>query len=203
MENIFLEFQKIQEENPDKIFEILEWEIREVLPNEGEEFWKDPINADEKLQRKYIGVAYKDFQEPDEFFSWTYDGDKYRINSYLYTNPYTKEQKLIEYLEEIPQPSEQEIVEKVLQSDEKIPENFSLEDKKIWDIIVEKVYNGNMHAQMATIAKTNIMLIASLIPILGKEKVKEIFASQIQEAIEISKVREQCGIEPFDLSFIE
>lgn len=60
-----------------------------------------------------------------------------------------------------------------------------------------------MHAQMATIAKTNIMLIASLIPILGKEKVKEIFASQIQEAIEISKVREQCGIEPFDLSFIE
>ena len=48
------ELLELMEENPDKTFEILEGEVREVLENEGILIRENPLDFPASVQRKYF-----------------------------------------------------------------------------------------------------------------------------------------------------
>lgn len=90
-------------ENPEyvqKTFEILDGEIREVLPNEAENFYKNPIAAEEVLQKKYLGVTFAEYKEPEDFVGEVQEG--FEIIEKNYKNPFTWEEKIIKEIQEIP-----------------------------------------------------------------------------------------------------
>lgn len=90
-------------ENPEYIqkrFEIIDGEIKEVLPNEAENFFADPINAPEYLQKKYLGVTYAEYKEPEDFAWEVFEG--FQIIEKNYKNPFTWEEKIIKEIQEIP-----------------------------------------------------------------------------------------------------
>lgn len=74
---------------------------------------------------------------------------------------------------------------------------------EIGNKIENEVFGGNRHAQLADLTKSQLKTIAVLVPIIGKEKVKEIYAEEIKIAREVSDVRVESGLEAFDLSFLK
>lgn len=66
MSNLTIEEQikEISEENPDKIFEILEGEIREVVENEGILIRENPLDFPPSVQRKYFGRSADEWEFP-------------------------------------------------------------------------------------------------------------------------------------------
>lgn len=204
MNNTELQLQQLQQENPDKIYEIFEGVVREVLPDEAEVFWVDPIGADPLLQRKYIGVEYADYVEPESSAPEDFDTERFRVSEYVFVNPYTKSEKVVRFLEEIPKPTTQEVVEGILADDSAtIPEHIELENALIGEIIKQKIYDGNINAELAELTKGLIKTLAVLVGIVGKAQINQIYAEEIAQARRVSAVRVQCGLEPFDLSFLD
>lgn len=74
---------------------------------------------------------------------------------------------------------------------------------EIGNKIEEEVFGGNRHAQLTDLAKSQLKTIAVLVPIIWKEKVKEIYKDEIKVAREVSDVRVENGLEAFDLSFLD
>lgn len=99
-----------------------------------------------------------------------------------------------------PNPTKQEIIEKIIHSEEVKSEWINLDDKEIWEIILEKHYNGNINWQLASLVKSQIKIIAVLKNIIGADMTKKIFGEEIENLRQISETRKICGLNEFDLS---
>lgn len=181
------EILKLMEENPDKTYEILEWEIREVEENEGALIRENPLDFPASVQRKYFWASAEDWKFPDsvdfESEDWITPEGKY-IHSYIVVNPYTGEDRHIYELRDVyipPPPSNQEIGDKILQD----------------------VFEGNPYAQLADLTKSQVITLALLVPILGKATVKAAYADLIATLNKVSAARVANGLSAFDLSFLD
>lgn len=189
MEKLTIEekFTKIREENPDKSFEILEWEIREVDPEEWIKFRENPLDFPPSVQRKYFGVSAEDYKFPssiDPNEEWFEVPEGKYVHSYIATNPYTKEEKEIFEYRQIPVPPE--------------PTKIEIGDK-----ILEEVFEGNPYAQIADLTKSQVTTLKLLVPILWKDNIKIEYADLIDTLKKISNARIENWLLWFDLSFLE
>ncbi len=175
------------------------------MKNEAKEFWKNPIKATPELQEKYIGCKYEDYSEPKSQSLEDLPEDerwKYYEYSYSYTNPFTGESNMITSISPKPPKTKEEIIENFIKKNEPIKE-IKLTKKEIGDIIIKKNYEDNINAQLADLAKTNLKLIALLSKTLPKEQIKVVFSEEIEKIKEVSQTRVECGLSPFDISFLD
>ncbi len=172
------ELATLCEENPDKNYEILDGEIREVSPTEGQEFWTDPIGASPLLQKKYIGVTYAEHVEPTDWevpLGWS-------ETQYQYTNPFTGVSKMLRGAVPPPPPPSR---------------------KEIGDKIVLEAFEWNPHAQMVDVVSA-IMGIAYLLTLShGKENVLTALWQLPQTMETVSGIRVQEGLSAYNLSFLD
>ena len=183
----YVEADKNQELYIMKEYEILEWEIREVIENEGVLVRENPLDFPPAVQRKYFWASDEDWKFPDsvdfESEDWVTPEGKY-IHTYTVVNPYTKEERHIYELRDVyvpPPPSNQEIGDKILQD----------------------VFEGNPYAQLADLTKSQVITLAILVPILGKETVRAAYSDLIATLEKVSQARVENWLSPFDLSFLD
>lgn len=69
--------------------------------------------------------------------------------------------------------------------------------------ITEDVFWGNPYAQLADMVKAQIITLALLVPVLGKETVKMAYADLLATVQKVSESRVSQGLEPYDLSFLD
>ena len=69
--------------------------------------------------------------------------------------------------------------------------------------ILEEVFDNNPHAQIADLTKSQVTMLAMLVPIIGKEAINMNFADLIATLKQVSEARVANGLEPFDLSFLD
>lgn len=166
------------EANPDKNYEILEGEIREVSPTEGQDFWTDPIGASPLLQKKYIGVTYAEHVEPTDWevpLGWS-------EIQYQYINPFTGVSKMLRGAVPPPPP---------------------LSRKAIGDKIVLEAFENNPHAQTTDLTAWILGLAYILVQVVGKEAVNQAIGNLRPSLESVSDVREQMGLSRYDLSFLD
>lgn len=75
-------------------------------------FWNDPTKACEWMQRKYIWMTFKEYQEywkTIKDYDWEVWGNQELIDQ-EFINVYTKEKKVVKVLHDIPQPNPEEII---------------------------------------------------------------------------------------------
>lgn len=183
----YLEADKNQELYIMKDYEILEWEIREVLENEGILIRENPLDFPPSVQRKYFWASAEDWKFPEsvdiENEEWITPDGKY-VQARTVHNPYTKEYRVIHELFDIfvpPPPSSFEIGEKITQD----------------------VFDGNPYAQLADMVKAQVITLALLVPVLWKETVKAAYADLLETVQKVSESRVSQGLEPYDLSFLD
>lgn len=183
----YIESMENGEEYKKREFEILEWEIREVLENEGILIRENPLDFPPAVQRKYFWASAEDWKFPEsvdcENEDWITPPGKY-IQAISVQNPYTKEQRIIFKLFDVfipPPPSNLEIGEKITQD----------------------VFDGNPYAQLADMVKAQVITLALLVPVLGKETVKAAYADLLVTVQKVSDARVAQGLEPYDLSFLD
>lgn len=77
--------------------------------------------------------------------------------------------------------------------------------KNIWigDKITQDVFWGNPYAQLADMVKAQVITLALLVPVLGKETVKAAYADLLVTVQKVSESRVSQGLEPYDLSFLD
>lgn len=179
--------QQNEESYTKKVYEILEWEIREVVENEGQLIRENPLDFPEAVQRKYFWASAEDWKFPD---SLDIDAEGFEtpegkyIQSSTVTNPYTLEERNIYELREIyiPHP----------------PSNLEIGEK-----ITQDVFWGNPYAQLADMVKAQVITLALLVPVLGKETVKAAYSDLLETVQKVSESRVSQGLEPYDLSFLD
>lgn len=183
----YLEADKNQELYIMKEYEILEWEIREVLENEGILVRENPLDFPYSVQRKYFWQSAEDWKFPNsvdfESEDWVTPEGKY-IQARNVINPYTNEERMIYELFDIyvsPPPSNQDIGDKITQD----------------------VFDGNPYAQLADMVKAQVITLALLVPVLGKETVKAAYADLLVTVRKVSESRVSQGLEPYDISFLD
>lgn len=167
-----------------KWFEILEWEIREVLENEGMLIRENPLDFPQSVQRKYFWTSAEDWTFPESIDPENEAPENYHIQSQKVVNPYTQETRIIyfyQYIPPAPKPTNQEIGEKITQ----------------------EVYDGNPFAQIADLAKAQITTLALLTPIIGKETINIAYADMIDSVRRVSDERVKNGLSSYDLSFLD
>lgn len=117
-------FQKAIESGEEYIkkeYEILEDEVREVDPEEWIKVRENPLDFPSSVQRKYFWVSAEDFRFPssiDPNEEWFELPERKYINSYIVTNPYTKEEKEIFELQDIPAPPFDEVMNLLIISED-------------------------------------------------------------------------------------
>jgi hypothetical protein len=184
MKSLQLEITELREQNSDKAYEILEWEIREVLENEGILIRENPLDFSASVQRKYFWASAEDWKFPpsvdpeSEIPEWGY------LYAYLVTNPYTSEERTIYQYRNIyipPPPSR----------------------KEIGDIIVRDAFDGNPHAQMADLTSWLLWLAYLLVQVVGKDAVNQAIGWLRGSIDAVSNVREDMGLSRYNLSFLD
>ena len=120
-----------------------------------------------------------DFDSED----WITPEGKY-IQSRVVQNPYTKEDRTINELFDLYVPPP--------------PSNFEIGEK-----ITQDVFDGNPYAQLADMVKAQVITLALLVPVLGKETVKAAYADLLETVQKVSESRVSQGLEPYDLSFLD
>jgi hypothetical protein len=94
--------------------------------------------------------------------------------------------------------------EKITIKDNPIIEKSEAEKKtEIGDKILSTVFEGNPYAQLADLTKSQIVTLALLTPILGKETVRMAYSDLITKLKRVSEVRVAEWLAPFDLSFLD
>jgi hypothetical protein len=175
---------KLSEENPEKRYEILEWEVREVVENEWQLVRENPLDFSDSVQRKYFGASAEDWSFPEsvnteaEIPEWKY------IDSYHIINPYTKEEReIFEYRDVYiaPKPTKKEIGDKIL----------------------ERAFDNNPHAQIADLTSAVLGLSYLLVQIAGKEAVQQAVGNLIPSIKSASEVRVDELLSPYDVSWLE
>lgn len=181
---IFKEKEELWEVYVRKEYEILEWEIREVSPDEGILIRENPMSFPASVQRKYFWASAEDWDfpvgvnpddEPPQFCT---------LVSQTIENPYTKESRVVyswSYNPPPPPPSAQEI----------------------WENITQEVFGGNPYAQLADMVKAQVITLALLVPILWKDVVSTAYADLIVTVKKVSEARVKEWLSPYDLSFLE
>ena len=106
------------------------------------------------------------------------------IHTYTVVNPYTKEERHIYELRDIYVPPP--------------PSNLEIGDK-----ILHEVFEGNPYAQLADLTKSQVITLALLAPVLGKEVINTAYADLIATLRKVSDARVANGLSPFDLSFLD
>ena len=80
-------------------------------------FWNDPTKACEWMQRKYIWMTFKEYQEYWETIK-DYDWEVWEYQELIdqeFENIYTKEKKVVKVLHDIPQPTPEEKIKARIQ----------------------------------------------------------------------------------------
>lgn len=80
-------------------------------------FWNDPTKACEWMQRKYIWMTFKEYQEYWKTIK-DYDWEVWEFQELIdqeFENIYTKEKKVVKVLHDIPQPNPEEIIKARIQ----------------------------------------------------------------------------------------
>ena len=165
-------------------YEILEWEIREVAPDEGILVRQNPFSFPASVQRKYFWASAEDWDFPVSVDPEDEVPEHCSLQSQEIENPYTNEKKIIysyRYNPPPPPPTNEEIGESITQ----------------------EVYDGNPYAQIADLAKAQVTTLALLVPILGKEVVVSAYADLIVTVKKVSEARVKQWLSPYDLSFLE
>lgn len=135
------------EEYIKKEYEILEDEVREVDPEEWIKVRENPLDFPPSVQRKYFWVSAEDYKFPtsiDPNEEWFEVPEGKYVHSYIATNPYTKEEKEIFELRDIPTPAFEEIVNLLLTSED--PSTVKTYGYKGFDIdscILQRFFGGD------------------------------------------------------------
>jgi len=150
------EILELMEENPDKTFEILEWEIREVIENEGILVHENPLDFPPSVQRKYFWRLADEWEFPpsvDTNEEWFEIPEGKYLTGWTTKNPYTGEQRYIQELVDIPKPPRPVVLENLKTWKSEDLEWYDFSDIEIGDIITARVFDGNPYAQMVLRAK--------------------------------------------------
>lgn len=83
------------------------------------------------------------------------------------------------------------------------PEDKQPTKIEIGDKILLEVFEGNPYAQLADMVKAQVITLALLVPVLGKETVKAAYADLLATVQKVSESRVSQGLEPYDLSFLD
>lgn len=83
------------------------------------------------------------------------------------------------------------------------PKTDSEINMQIGDKILHEVFWGNPYAQLADMVKAQVITLALLVPVLGKETVKAAYADLLETVQKVSESRVSQGLEPYDLSFLD
>lgn len=96
----------------------------------------------------------------------------------------------------------QDILEWPLENIDLQGQTFS--DKEIGDIITRRLYADNLNAQLASLMKWQVKILALLCQIPNmKPIVKAVFASEIAELEELSTIRVATWLTAVDLTFLD
>lgn len=87
--------------------------------------------------------------------------------------------------------------------DWQIVEWYEISNQEIGDKILQDVFEGNLYAQLADLTKSQVITLALLVPILGKDTVKGAYSDLITTLEKVSQARVENWLSPFDLSFLE
>lgn len=147
-----LEAAAIEEMYIPKIFEILEWEIREVEADEWIKCKRDPRSFPESVQRKYFWRSEKDWEFPVSVDPEWEIPEWYMLDAWIIMNPYTKEERAIYEHKEILKRL-REVVLDNLKTWSNDLEWYEFSDIEIGDVITARVFGGNPYAQMVLQAK--------------------------------------------------
>lgn len=211
------ELQAIEEENlliaqqnetayTKKVYEILEWEVREVIENEGIFVRENPLDFPASVQRKYFWESAEDWKAP---IDWNANDKNQEIPTWFFQisetiqNPYTKEYISFVYLREIPKPTLTQVKDQIVAWTLTERPEIEIPSKDIGEIIIDKNFDGNINAQLAALSKSNIKMLAILANVVWKPTIKAVFAEEIALASSISDTRVLCGLSAFDLSFLD
>lgn len=111
-----------------------------------------------------------------------------------------KDEKWIEYDDIIMDPIlfEGKIIERP--EPEPTPEE---RNRQIGEKILQEVFSGNPYAQIADLTKSQVIMLALLVPIIGKETIRTTFGDLVETLYRVSEARVTQGLTSFDLSFLE
>lgn len=179
----FILAQENGEEYTMKDFEILDEELREVLPNEWDLVRANPLDFPESVQKKYFWDWYSTWNFPESVSPDDEVPEGFFLISYRKINPYTWEERTI---------FEHRIIQTPVRNNQQIGE-----------VINREVYEWNPYAQIAELTKSQIINLRLLVPIIGKENIQNEYAELIENLRKISDARVLEWIDPFDLSFLD
>lgn len=148
--------QDNQEEYTKKVYEILEWEVREVVDNEGILVRENPLDFPASVQRKYFWVSAEEWRFPqslDPNEEWFEVPNGKYLNGWVCKNPYTGEERYIYELIDIPRTPRSVVLENLKTWSNDL-EWYEFSDIEIGDIITARVFGGNPYAQMVLQAKS-------------------------------------------------
>ena len=96
-----------------------------------------------------------------------------------------------------------EVIQSPKLEDWQIVEWYEISNQEIGDKILQDVFEGNPYAQLADLTKSQVITLALLVPILGKDTVKSAYSDLITTLEKVSQARVENWLSPFDLSFLE
>ncbi len=196
-EENFLIAQQNGEEYKMKSFEILEWEIREVLENEGILIRENPLDFPPSVQRKYFWRSsdewtFPESVDPDE--EWFEIPEGKFLTGWTIKNPYTGDDRYIHELLDIPKTPRPVVLENLKTGSNDL-EWYEFSDIEIGDIITARVFDGNPYAQMVLQAKATEAMFRKMVG-QGTPEDDAVLENKTQVMTAVNQIRALFSLSP-------